>query len=127
MDQKIQKNKNNQRQVLGKLGEDIAQKYLLENEKGYKILTTNYRTKIGEIDIIAEHENCLIFIEVKTRTNKNFKAIDAITRKKQLTMARVAEIFIAEAGKEYDGKEVRFDVVLIDEGKIRLIKNAFLL
>jgi putative endonuclease len=114
---------NNEKQILGRLGENIAREYILNI--GYKILLANYRTKVGEIDIIAEHENFLVFIEVKTRNNKNFKAIDSITRKKQLTMARVAEIFISQNDRKFDNKEVRFDLVLIDEGKIRLIQNAF--
>ena len=51
----------------GLLGEREAEKYLIS--KGYKIRDRNYRTKIGEIDIVAEKFNTLVFVEVKTRTS----------------------------------------------------------
>ena len=54
----------------GIIGEKIAQGYLIN--KGYKILETNYYTRNGEIDIIAQKDKCIIFVEVKTRTNLNF-------------------------------------------------------
>jgi putative endonuclease len=115
----------NRNKELGDFGEKIARKILIE--KGYEIIELNYRTKFGEIDIIAKENNVLIFVEVKTRTNKNFKAIDSITRKKQETMATVANIFISEKSPIYDDLEVRFDLVLIDEGNIEILKNAFII
>ena len=54
----------------GIIGEKIAQGYLINKE--YKILETNFYTRNGEIDIIAQKDNCIIFVEVKTRTNLNF-------------------------------------------------------
>ena len=54
----------------GIIGEKISQGYLIN--KGYKILETNYYTRNGEIDIIAQKDKCIIFVEVKTRTNLNF-------------------------------------------------------
>jgi putative endonuclease len=115
----------NRNKELGDFGEKIARKILIE--KGYEIIELNYRTKFGEIDIIAKENNILVFVEVKTRTNKNFKAIDSITRKKQETMATVANIFISEKAPIYDDLEVRFDLVLIDEGNIEILKNAFII
>lgn len=115
----------NRNKELGDFGEKIARKILIE--KGYEIIELNYRTKFGEIDIIAKENNILVFVEVKTRTNKNFKAIDSITRKKQETMATVANIFISEKSPIYDDLEVRFDLVLIDEGNIEILKNAFII
>jgi putative endonuclease len=120
----IKKLKNRNKE-LGDFGEKIARKILIE--KGYEIIELNYRTKFGEIDIIAKENNILVFVEVKTRTNKNFKAIDSITRKKQETMATVANIFISEKSPIYDDLEVRFDLVLIDEGNIEILKNAFII
>lgn len=120
----IKKLKNRNKE-LGDFGEKIARKILIE--KGYEIIELNYRTKFGEIDIIAKENNILVFVEVKTRTNKNFKAIDSITRKKQETMATVANIFISEKAPIYDDLEVRFDLVLIDEGNIEILKNAFII
>ena len=55
----------------GIIGEKIAQKFLIN--KGYEILETNYYTKIGEIDIIAQKSKKIVFIEVKTRSNLKFR------------------------------------------------------
>jgi len=55
---------------LGSLGEKLAADYL--RSKGYQILETNYHIREGEIDIICEQNNCLVFVEVKTRTNQAF-------------------------------------------------------
>ena len=55
------------RQTIGKQGENKAKNYL--KRRGYQILETNYRTKAGEIDLIAKEKDCLVFVEVKTRTN----------------------------------------------------------
>ncbi len=116
-------NKINRKKIIGHTGEVLAKNFLIK--KGYEILFTNYRTKIGEIDIIALENNELVFIEVKTRTNKNFLASEAITYKKQKTIANVGEIFLEETSPKYDNIIKRFDLVLIDEWNISLIKNAF--
>jgi putative endonuclease len=55
---------------IGKLGEDLAAKYLTKN--GYKIITKNYRTRDGEIDLVCQKDNLLVMVEVKTRTNARF-------------------------------------------------------
>lgn len=55
----------NDKQNLGKLGEEIVAKYLKRN--GYKIVEKNYKNKFGEIDLIVKKDNMLSFIEVKTR------------------------------------------------------------
>lgn len=66
---------------VGKTGEKTAKIYL--EKEGYKIIEQNYRTKFGEIDIIAVKENTLIFIEVKTRTNLKYGfPSDSITQNK---------------------------------------------
>ena len=67
---------------IGKLGEDIACKYLLQ--QNYKIIERNFLCKQGEIDIIARDEKYLVFIEVKTRSNVLYgKPIDAVDRTKE--------------------------------------------
>ncbi len=55
---------------LGKLGEDIAEKFY--RKRGYKVLDRNFRTKRGEIDLIVEKNNQVIFVEVKTRTGERY-------------------------------------------------------
>lgn len=58
------------RKVLGNQGEEIASKFL--QEKGYKILQRNFHSRFGEIDIIAQEGNTLVFVEVKTRWGQSF-------------------------------------------------------
>lgn len=110
-------------QLIGKRGEKIAKEYLKKN--GYKIITTNYYTKFGEIDIIAEEKDTLVFIEVKTRTNKKYgEAIEAINYKKQKSILKVAEYYISKH-KMYD-KNIRIDaveVLISDKILVKLTKE----
>lgn len=111
---------------LGKSGEEAAVS-LLKN-KGYKILARNYRTKLGEIDIIAKDKDTVCFVEVKTRTCDKFGLpAEAVFISKQKQIARAALIFLKE--NNLLEHNARFDVVSIMTGKenpkIDLIKNAF--
>ena len=56
--------------LIGKLGEELAREYL--QNKHYEILVQNFRTRYGEVDIIARKEGRIIFVEVKTRTGTRF-------------------------------------------------------
>lgn len=60
----------NSDQVLGAFGEQLAKEQLVE--KGYKILESNFRSRYGEIDIIAQNDKTLVFVEVKTRIGTRF-------------------------------------------------------
>ena len=78
---------------VGSAGEDFAARML--EEAGYTILERNYRTRVGEIDIIASSEGEIHFIEVKTRTGDRFGfPSDSVTESKQDTIRRAAEIYI---------------------------------
>lgn len=70
----------------GKWGEDVAVNFLLE--RGYEILARNWRHEHKEIDIIAQKDNTLYFVEVKTRHGEEWKAEDAVTSKKRALMWR---------------------------------------
>lgn len=79
---------------IGKFGEEQACVYLQKH--GYKILATNFRSKIGEVDIIAKKHNTTIFIEVKTRTSNLFGSpAEAIGRKKLHGLIVTAEYFLS--------------------------------
>ncbi|MBW2646555.1 MAG: YraN family protein [Deltaproteobacteria bacterium] len=114
-----------QRRSLGKRGEDLAVSYLKKN--GYKIIEQNYRSKLGEIDIIAREDGTLAFIEVKTRyTNRFGGPKGAITQKKKRKVSMVALEYLKKTKQM--GHKARFDVVAIHIGPdpiIELIKNAF--
>jgi len=111
---------------LGKRGEEIAVSLLKDN--GYKILLKNYKTKLGEIDIIASDKGTICFIEVKTRQSDRFGLpVEAISVFKQRQISKVALVFLKE--RNLLDKKARFDVVSIlyskDTPQLDLIKNAF--
>ncbi len=113
------------RKLIGKEGEDRAAQFLLK--QGYKILERNYRTRSGEIDLIALHQGEVVFVEVKTRTNNAFGAPElAVTPSKQRRMVKAALGYIKH--KKLHQVPCRFDVVAISaaaEKELELIQNAF--
>lgn len=111
---------------IGYRGETAACKSL--KSKKYKIIKRNYRKKCGEIDIVAQKEETLIFVEVKTRKNDEYGApCEFVTRPKQEKIIKTAKFFITENNIDAN---VRFDVIEVyhDENKIVKtvhIENAF--
>ena len=68
--------------ALGSKGEDLAIQFL--KKKGYRIIDRNYKTSVGEIDIIARDGNTIVFVEVKTRTDDSFGyPFEAVNKKKR--------------------------------------------
>ncbi len=110
---------------IGRKAEDVASQYLKRN--GYKILQRNYRTSIGEIDIIAKEKNILCFVEVKYRKDIDFGfPTEAVTKQKRKKITQLALCYIKE--KRISLIPVRFDVVSIlkeKELKCEIIKGAF--
>ena len=97
---------------IGKHGEKLAQKFL--KKQGYKILATNYQNKLGEIDIIAQDKDTIVFIEVKTRTSARFcLPKEVVTQPKQKQIIKVAKAYLKKYYPQQDIK-IRFDVVGID-------------
>ncbi|WP_299817851.1 YraN family protein [uncultured Pontibacter sp.] len=93
----------------GQNGEQTAAAYLIE--LGYTILQRNYRHKRAEIDIIAQQDDVLVFVEVKTRTSATFGYPEmAVSTKKEVQLLAAAEEYIYQTGWE---KEIRFDIIAI--------------
>ena len=114
--------KNFYKKFLGRAGEVMACKFL--KKKGFSILKTNYKTHFGEIDIIAQDEDAIVFIEVKTRTDDDFGSpSEAVTRKKQEKYYKVASEYL-QREKKLDSI-CRFDVIEIEDGQINHIIDAF--
>lgn len=115
-------------QQFGEKSESVAVDFL--KKQGYRIIELNYRTKLGEIDIIAKQEKTLVFIEVKARKSSRFGRPElAVTPKKQRKISMVA-LYYLKSTKQGNAK-ARFDVVAINSAKakespnIKIIKNAF--
>ena len=68
------------------MGEEMAKEYL--EKKGYKIIEQNYKTKYGEIDLVAKQKNELIFVEARTRVGDNFGSPEETINKKKLRKLR---------------------------------------
>lgn len=107
------------------IGEAQEKRVASELEKrGYKILKENFRCRIGEIDLVALHKGYLVFVEVKYRKNtKNGYAAEAVTRKKQQIISRVADYYIYSHCSKFPS--CRFDVAAVDGEVITVYENAF--
>ena len=93
---------------------------------GYKILEQNFRTQLGEIDIIAKDRQTIAFIEVKTRRSLKYGSPKtAITLEKQRKISMAALLYLKQ--NDQSRVDARFDVVTVrtDSGDIAVIKNAF--
>ena len=115
-------------QEIGKQGEIVACRYL--QERGYKILTRNFKCKQGEVDIIAWDENAdeLVFIEVKTRTSSKYgMPADAVNEVKQKHIYRSAEYYVYR--NRIKNVSIRLDIIEIHVYESRFyinhIKQAF--
>jgi len=110
---------------LGQKGEGLAVGFL--KKKGYKIITQNYKTHIGEIDIIALDGETLVFVEVKTRESTEYgQPFEAVNIRKRKKIKDVALLYLKRLK---DIPPCRFDVVSInyvmDTPQFELIKDAF--
>ena len=136
---------------LGRRGEQLAVNFLKNN--GYNIISTNYRTRLGQVDIIAKDKKTICFVEVKTRRATRFgHPYEAVVTSKQCRISRVSLMYLKQNGLK--DLPARFDVVSIsypecsnslritsgcrsntskssyirhtdEQPKIELIKNAF--
>ena len=114
------------RQELGKLGEDLAVEEL--QRRGYAITARRYRTRCGEIDIVAERAGVLVFVEVKARMDAEFgTAAEAVTFRKQRRLTRMANDYLIR--ERVVDRPCRFDVVTVmfdqPEPAIEVYENAF--
>lgn len=116
----------NKKQILGKEGELIAERYL--RKKGYRLVERNYRSPVGELDLIALDRRVIVFVEVKTRSDDRFGVpLESVHRRKQQKMIRTALFFLSQHRLHH--REARFDVIGISfagrEPMLEHIQNAF--
>lgn len=113
-------------QELGEAGERIAEAWL--TRRGWRILERRFRTGHRDLDLVAEREGLVAFVEVKARRGKDFgHPVEAVTWRKQRELARSASVWIARHGRPE--QMFRFDVVgvLVDGEQVRVrhVENAF--
>ncbi|MFO0752022.1 MAG: YraN family protein [Thermodesulfovibrionales bacterium] len=110
---------------LGADGEELAARYL--RERGCAVLHRNYRTPVGEADIVVLDRETVVFVEVKARSSSAFgQPFEAVDFRKQEKLRRVALYYLKQQGVE---SPVRFDVISVlfrdGRGEITHIKEAF--
>ena len=116
----------NRRQQYGEAGEALAARLL--RRQGYRILETNYRTPIGESEIIARERDTIVFVEVKARRSLHFgHPKTAVTAHKQRKLSMLALYYLKTTGQS--GAKARFDVVAIsaapERPEVEIVRNAF--
>lgn len=110
----------------GKKGEAKAEAYL--TDEGYTIICRNWRTRSGEIDIIAEKDGVLVFCEVKTLPHSPQDTLEyVLSKRKQRKIIETAKCFLLD-NRQYSNSYIRFDVLVIDVPRyspVYHIQNAF--
>lgn len=115
------------RHLFGQEGEATAARYL--RRKGYRIVAKNFRSSLGELDLVAEDGSVLVFVEVKARRTQEFGgAVHAVHPQKQKKLIRLAAQYLAR--HHLADRCCRFDVVLLQGAdkaapQIEHIQNAF--
>lgn len=112
--------------LIGNEGEDKACAYLIDNS--YRIIERNFRTRSGEIDIIAHKDDVLVFVEVKALPSGNAEILaHELDLRKQRKIVKTANFFLLKH-REYNSSKIRFDVIVIDMPNLPSvyhIQNAF--
>ncbi|MFH1744782.1 MAG: YraN family protein [bacterium] len=103
---------------VGRFGEELAKKYLIK--KGYFIIGQNIKLSYKELDIVARHENKIIFIEVKTKISNKFGTADENMNSRKLHHLKKAIGMYVE-NKRLDPDNIRLDLISIDIDRIKKI------
>jgi putative endonuclease len=105
--------------------EKAAEKFL--STRGLKIIARNFSSRFGEIDLICEDKNDLVFVEVRFRSNTHFgSAVETVTIAKQRKITKTAHYFL-QTHPNFSKKMMRFDVIgMNDNSQFEWIKGAFL-
>ena len=112
--------------ITGNAGEEKASQYLIQ--KGYSIIARNFRTKGGEVDIIAVKDNVVVFVEVKSLPNGTPELLlTELNRRKLQRIVKSSKCFLLKH-RQYSNSYVRYDVIVIDMPglpEVYHIENAF--
>ena len=113
-------------QKKGRLGENLAVRFLKKN--GFRIVTRNYRCRFGEIDVIAEQDDQLVFVEVRSHgSSQRYLPEETVNAQKQQRLSRTALTYIQTYGLE--DRAARFDIIAVETGgskpEVRHLPDAF--
>lgn len=101
------------RRAVGERGEKLARRFL--ERRGCRVIETNHRSRLGEVDIICREGDAIVFVEVKTRTSTRFgRPAEAVTPAKQARLHRLAQEYLIAHGLE--DSDIRFDVLAVELG-----------
>ena len=110
------------RHELGKVGEEISKEYL--SKIGYEIIERNFSCKQGEIDIIAQDKDEIVFIEVKTRSSFIYgKPVDAVNANKQKHIVMAAKYYVFK--NKLENRYIRFDIIEVYKKNNKFKINHF--
>jgi putative endonuclease len=110
--------------ALGRAGEDRAADWYVA--RGYRILERNWRSKVGELDLICARGDVVVFCEVKTRRSDRLGGpAEAVTRSKQRRLRRLAAEYLRSSTWVCGPRDVRFDIVAILGGELSVMEAAF--
>jgi putative endonuclease len=100
------------RHHLGRVGERLALEHL--ERLGYRLLTRNYRTRFGELDLIVCDDTTIVFVEVKARrTSAVVSSLESVPPRKQRQVRSMAAAWLVEATERPRSRDLRFDVVAV--------------
>ncbi len=124
MDQKISHERSQTaKQIAGNRSENAALEYL--TKRGLKLRQRNFQCLLGEIDLIMQEDNTLVFVEVRYRSDKDYgSALATVTPRKQHKITQTATFYLQKNGL-YDRCYCRFDVVAFDGKAVEWIRDAF--
>ncbi len=106
---------------MGAYGEELAYRYLVN--RGLLLRQRNFRTRYGEIDLIMQDDQVIVFVEVKYRSSIRFGSpLEAVNLSKQRQIKKIARIYLTQLGCE---PQCRFDVIGILGKQIKWVKGAF--
>lgn len=111
---------------LGVAGELVAENYF--RGRGYSLVKRNFRTKMGEIDLIMRKAGLFVFVEVKTRSSDcEWFALDSVGEGKRRKIRKVIQYFLVTAAEAAWVEEMRFDIVFITQERVaNHIRGEFL-
>ena len=109
--------------ALGRAGEDRAAAWY--EAAGFEVVERNWRSRLGELDLVCRKGRLLVFCEVKTRSSDRFgAAVEAVDARKRLRLRRLGALYLASCGESH--LDVRFDVVAADPaGRLVVVEDAF--